>query len=87
MTRLLLFLLAQYKRWISPLLGSRCRFYPSCSDYARRAIELHGPWRGSLLASWRILRCQPFCEGGEDPVPEAFHFTRCKHGHRHDSGN
>ena len=78
MTRLLLFLLAQYKRWISPLLGSRCRFHPSCSDYARRAIALHGPLRGCVLAAWRIARCQPLCHGGEDPVPQTFRLVRCR---------
>ncbi len=60
----------------------RCRFHPSCSDYARIAVTRFGPWRGSLLAGWRLLRCQPLCEGGEDPVPERFHFSRCRHrGH------
>ncbi len=78
MSRLLLLLLHLYKRWISPLLGTRCRFYPSCSDYARQAIARHGSWRGSLLAIWRIMRCQPLCTGGEDPVPETFHFVRCR---------
>ncbi|MGA7296832.1 MAG: membrane protein insertion efficiency factor YidD [Rhodanobacteraceae bacterium] len=77
-SRLLLFLLAVYKRWISPLLGSRCRFYPSCSDYARVAIARHGSWRGSILAAWRIARCQPLCHGGEDPVPEQFTLARCR---------
>lgn len=79
MSRLLLFLIAQYKRWISPLLGSRCRFYPSCSDYARLAIARHGSWRGSILAVWRIARCQPLCHGGDDPVPERFRLVGCRH--------
>ncbi|MDQ6647680.1 MAG: membrane protein insertion efficiency factor YidD [Pseudomonadota bacterium] len=78
MTRLILWLLHLYKRWISPLLGPRCRFYPSCSDYARIAVVRFGPWRGSLLAGWRLLRCQPLCSGGEDPVPEHFHYRRCR---------
>jgi len=78
-TRLILLLLTFYKRWLSPLLGQRCRFYPSCSDYARIAVTRFGPWRGSLLALWRLLRCQPLCSGGADPVPEHFHFTRCRH--------
>ncbi|MCW8807359.1 MAG: membrane protein insertion efficiency factor YidD [Rhodanobacter sp.] len=77
-TRFLLFLLRCYKRWLSPLLGQRCRFYPSCSDYARIALIRFGPWRGSLLAGWRLLRCQPLCTGGEDPVPEHFHYPRCR---------
>ncbi|WP_414649832.1 membrane protein insertion efficiency factor YidD [Dyella sp.] len=78
MTRLILLILGLYKRWLSPLLGQRCRFYPSCSDYARDAVTRFGPWRGSLLAIWRILRCQPLCEGGLDPVPEHFTFRRCR---------
>lgn len=78
-TRLILRLLALYKRWISPLLGQRCRFHPSCSDYARDAVVRFGPWRGLLLAGWRLLRCQPLCSGGLDPVPEHFHFARCRH--------
>ena len=80
LTRFLLFLLRLYKRWLSPLIGQHCRFYPSCSDYARGAITRFGPWRGSLLTVWRLLRCQPLCDGGEDPVPERFHFARCRHG-------
>lgn len=82
LTRFLLFLLRLYKRWLSPLIGQHCRFYPSCSDYARGAITRFGPWRGSLLTAWRLLRCQPLCDGGEDPVPERFHFARCRHGDR-----
>lgn len=78
MSRLILLLLAFYKRWISPLLGSRCRFHPSCSDYAQVAIARYGAWRGSLLAAWRILRCQPLCHGGEDPVPDSFQLPRCR---------
>jgi uncharacterized protein len=77
-SRLIFFLLKFYKRFVSPLLGQRCRFYPSCSDYARAAVARFGPWRGGLLAGWRILRCQPLCSGGNDPVPDHFHFTCCR---------
>ena len=77
MTRILLALLAIYKRMLSPLFGTRCRFHPSCSDYARDAIVRYGPWRGSLLAVWRILRCQPLCRGGMDPVPATFTLRGC----------
>jgi putative membrane protein insertion efficiency factor len=81
LTRVLLFLIALYKRLLSPLLGARCRFHPSCSTYARIAIARFGPLRGGLLAAWRILRCQPLCEGGLDPVPESFTLPRCRsHG-------
>lgn len=73
-----MFLLAAYKRLLSPLLGSRCRFHPSCSDYSRIAIARFGPGRGTLLALWRLARCQPLCEGGLDPVPETFTFRRAR---------
>lgn len=58
-----------YKRFISPILPPACRFEPSCSEYAMEAIEVHGSWHGSRLALWRLLRCNPFCRGGFDPVP------------------
>lgn len=70
MTRLLLLLIAAYRRLLSPLLGQRCRFHPSCSEYAHQAISMHGTAMGSWMAVKRILRCQPFCEGGLDPVPQ-----------------
>lgn len=58
-----------YQRLISPMLGQHCRFHPSCSQYAIDALRLHGVFAGLALAAWRILRCQPFCRGGYDPVP------------------
>ena len=58
-----------YRRVISPLLGQRCRYYPSCSAYALEALERHGPLRGLALAVWRLLRCNPFSPGGVDHVP------------------
>jgi len=58
-----------YKRWISPLLPRACRYEPSCSEYARDAVELHGARRGSGMALLRLLRCNPFSRGGFDPVP------------------
>jgi hypothetical protein len=69
MTRLLLVLIAGYRRFISPLLPRVCRFSPSCSTYASEAIERYGPWRGGGLAVRRIARCHPFHPGGTDPVP------------------
>jgi putative membrane protein insertion efficiency factor len=58
-----------YKRLISPLLGPRCRYHPSCSTYALQALRTHGPVRGLALAGWRLLRCNPWSLGGPDPVP------------------
>jgi putative membrane protein insertion efficiency factor len=58
-----------YRKGISPRLPPSCRFYPSCSAYALEAIEKHGPARGGWLTARRLLRCQPFCKGGYDPVP------------------
>lgn len=69
MKRILILLLAAYKRGVSPFLPSSCRFHPTCSDYAREAFERHGVWRGLALAAGRLLRCQPLCRGGLDPVP------------------
>lgn len=66
MTRLLVALLGVYKRRVSPLLPRACRFSPTCSEYARLALLKHGFWRGSALAAWRLLRCQPFHPGGID---------------------
>lgn len=59
-----------YQRYISPLSGPRCRYYPSCSSYAVTAIEKHGALRGTRLAVWRLLRCNPWTDGGIDDVPE-----------------
>jgi uncharacterized protein len=67
--RLLLALLAVYRKFLSPLLGARCRFYPSCSAYAVEAVQLHGAARGSWLAVRRLARCHPFHPGGLDFVP------------------
>ena len=67
---LLLALIGFYRQWISPLLGPRCRFIPSCSAYGLEAISRHGPWRGSWLTLRRLLRCHPFTPCGCDPVPD-----------------
>lgn len=69
--RALVLCLRGYKRFISPLLGPRCRFVPSCSEYAMQAIGTHGAARGSWLAARRLARCHPLHPGGYDPVPDA----------------
>ena len=69
--RLLMIPIAGYRRFISPLLGPRCRFAPSCSEYALGALAEHGAVRGLWLAARRIARCHPFNPGGYDPVPPA----------------
>jgi len=69
MTSRMLLLLRGYKKWISPILGERCRFYPSCSEYTYEAIEKYGPLKGVALGAYRLLRCNPLCKGGYDPVP------------------
>lgn len=65
----ILWLIRQYQKWISPMLAPRCRFHPSCSQYAVEAIRYKGVWRGTWLALWRLLRCHPWHPGGYDPVP------------------
>lgn len=72
-----------YQWVISPLLGPRCRFYPSCSHYACEAIEKHGTINGVGLAIKRVARCHPGSEGGFDPVPEATAKCQPKHSQEH----
>jgi putative membrane protein insertion efficiency factor len=67
--RVLMLPIAGYRRFVSPLLGPRCRFAPSCSEYALTALSEHGALRGLWLAVARIARCHPFHPGGYDPVP------------------
>ena len=69
--RLTVFLLLFYKSALSPMLPSSCKFYPSCSVYAKEAVERHGVRHGLRLALRRLLRCRPFAPGGYDPVPDA----------------
>jgi hypothetical protein len=63
-----------YKKYISPALGARCRFTPTCSAYAIEAIETHGCVKGLILTIWRLMRCQPLGRWGFDPVPEVGHW-------------
>ncbi len=69
MKRLFIFLVVVYQKTISPYLGPSCRFIPSCSEYAKIAIGRHGVIKGSVLALWRILRCNPLSKKIYDPVP------------------
>lgn len=58
-----------YQQVISPMTPPTCRYYPSCSSYAIEAVTVHGPAKGPVLAGWRLLRCNPWSDGGLDPVP------------------
>lgn len=71
---LLLGLLWLYQHLVSPLLGPRCRYYPSCSNYAVGALRSHGAAKGTVLAVWRVCRCHPWAAGGIDPVPRPGHW-------------
>jgi uncharacterized protein len=68
LTALLLAPIRAYQRFISPALPRRCKYYPTCSDYAVQAIRELGVLRGSVVAAWRLVRCNPFSHGGYDPV-------------------
>lgn len=69
MKRLLIALVRVYQYVLRPVLGANCRFYPSCSDYLREAVERHGALKGSALGVRRMLKCHPYHPGGFDPVP------------------
>jgi len=73
MQRFLIAIVKAYRLLLSPWLGAACRFEPSCSVYALQALAQHGAGRGSYLTLRRLARCQPWCAGGHDPVPEAAH--------------
>jgi putative membrane protein insertion efficiency factor len=82
---LLLGLIRLYRMTLSGWLGGQCRFYPTCSHYAEDAIVTHGALKGSVLATWRVLRCNPFGKGGLDPVPGSEYdniIQRGDHGRR-----
>jgi len=73
MRKLIVAILRLYKLLLSPLLPSACRYYPSCSEYMRQAVEKHGVTRGLWMGAKRLLRCHPFHAGGLDPVPDSNH--------------
>ena len=78
MKKLILLIIEVYRKFISPLIPPRCKYYPTCSTYAVQAIEKHGAVKGVLLAAWRVLRCNPWSLGGVDPVPDKFSFYTLK---------
>ncbi|MBR0135552.1 MAG: membrane protein insertion efficiency factor YidD [Clostridia bacterium] len=84
MKSFLIYLIRCYRQ-IRPDRAPCCRFTPSCSEYAIQAINTHGAAKGSLLAVWRILRCNPFSKGGPDPVPEAGRWSNKTHSPSHGS--
>ena len=69
MSKVLVALVRVYQYLVSPMFGQRCKYYPSCSNYAIEALRVHGVVRGAGFAAWRLLRCNPFSNGGVDPVP------------------
>ncbi|MBQ7476935.1 MAG: membrane protein insertion efficiency factor YidD [Selenomonadaceae bacterium] len=69
MTKIFISVIKFYRKYLSPLKPPCCRFVPTCSAYAIEAFEKYGWRRGIILTAWRILRCNPFCKGGYDPVP------------------
>jgi len=76
MRQTLIFIIRVYRFTFGQLFARVCRFAPSCSCYAIEAIHVHGAFKGSLLTIWRILRCNPFCPGGWDPVPPRSYFSK-----------
>lgn len=78
MKSILLLIIGFYRKIISPLIPPRCKYYPTCSAYAVQAIEKHGAVKGTLLAAWRLLRCNPWSLGGVDYVPDKFSFYTLK---------
>ena len=69
MSKVLILLIRAYQYALSPMFGQRCKYYPTCSNYAIEALRVHGVLRGAGQATWRIMRCNPFSHGGVDPVP------------------
>ena len=66
--KIIILLIRGYQIFISPIMPGKCRFYPTCSTYFVQAVEIYGPFKGSLLGIKRILKCHPFHEGGYDPL-------------------
>ena len=79
MKHLLIGLVRLYRVLLSPWVGGQCRFYPTCSAYTIEALDTHGAAAGAYLGVVRILRCQPWCEGGHEPIPAQFTWAPWKH--------
>ena len=69
MKKIIVFSIKVYQKYISPMKRTKCPYFPSCSQYGLEAVEKYGALKGSLLALWRIIRCNPFSKGGYDSVP------------------
>lgn len=69
MKNIILYLIRLYQKYLSPMKTTKCPYYPTCSAYGYEAVKKHGAVKGSALALWRIVRCNPFSKGGYDPVP------------------
>lgn len=68
MKKVFIYLIEKYQKFISPFLGNNCKYYPSCSEYTKQAIEKYGTIKGSFLGLKRIIKCNPFSKGGYDPL-------------------
>ena len=69
MKRVMIRAIKGYQKYLSPMKSTKCPYYPSCSCYGLEAVEKYGAVKGSMMAAWRIVRCNPFSKGGYDPVP------------------
>ncbi len=76
MKQIPILLIKFYKKFISPLFGQRCKYYPSCSSYSLEAYRRHGFFKGTILSAWRLLRCNPWSNGGVDYVPKEFYLFK-----------
>ncbi len=85
--KILIALIVFYKKAVSPFLPPACRFHPTCSDYAKEAVETHGAARGALLAAARLLKCHPYHRGGYDPVPPVKDSARVHNAYYKDTCN
>jgi len=91
MKHVIIWFIKAWRKVLSPTYGDVCKYYPSCSAYGLEAVELHGAVKGSAMAIWRILRCNPWSKGGVDPVPGSELAAKtiewwsdkdeCEHGH------